>query len=88
MYYVYIIQSEKSGKYYIGSTDNTDKRLREHNRNQVRATRHRGPYKLVYKEQMETKTEARKKENKIKHYKSNSKFKKLVENLSPSSSLV
>ncbi|NLA41614.1 MAG: GIY-YIG nuclease family protein [Smithella sp.] len=31
MFYVYILQSETSGRYYIGQTDSLDRRLAEHN---------------------------------------------------------
>ena len=78
MYRVYIIQSTKSEKHYIGSTENIDKRIAEHNKNQVKSTRHKGPYSLVYSETLATKTEARKRENQIKRYKGNSKFKDLI----------
>ena len=30
MYYVYVLKSEKSNKYYIGLTDNLKRRLHEH----------------------------------------------------------
>ncbi len=86
MYYVDIIQSVKGRKYYIGSTANIDKRLQAHNKNQVKSTKRKGSYMLVYKEKLETKTEARKRENQIKRYKGNRKFKQLVRYKSPSSS--
>ena len=31
MFYIYILYSEKSGKYYIGHTDDPNRRLVEHN---------------------------------------------------------
>ncbi|MDP2918981.1 MAG: GIY-YIG nuclease family protein, partial [Dehalococcoidia bacterium] len=31
MFYVYILQSEKSGRYYIGSTGDIPTRLAQHN---------------------------------------------------------
>ncbi len=31
MYYTYIIQSKKSGRFYIGSCQNIDKRIERHN---------------------------------------------------------
>jgi len=31
MYYIYVIESESTGKYYIGHTDNIERRLYEHN---------------------------------------------------------
>jgi len=78
MYYVYIIQSTKNNRYYIGSTTGIEKRLAEHNKNQVKLTRRKGPYVLVYREGLRTKTEALKREHEIKKYKGNKRFQELV----------
>ena len=67
-----------------------EKRIKQHNCNQTRSTRNKGPFKLIYKEPLETKTEAIKRERQIKKLKGNRQFKKLVEqhnNMAPSSSL-
>jgi putative endonuclease len=42
MYYLYILQSEKTGRYYIGVTSNVQRRLKEHNSGLVKST---APYK-------------------------------------------
>jgi len=48
-YYVYILQSLKTKKLYIGHTDNLARRLREHNTGRGgRYTRQNGPWELVY----------------------------------------
>jgi GIY-YIG catalytic domain. len=39
MYFVYILQSTKDSKYYIGQIDNLDERIRKHNNGQVKSTR-------------------------------------------------
>ena len=87
MHYVYIAQSAKTGSYYIGSAANIEKRIKQHNSNQTRSTRNKGPFKLVYKEPLGTKTEARKRENQLKKLKGNRQLKRLIENTPPSSSL-
>jgi putative endonuclease len=88
MYYVYILKNGQ-GRHYIGSTENIESRLRQHNHNCVTATKNKGPYKLIYKEEFTDKTLARKRENKLKGFKGNSVFKRLLEEGStPSSSLV
>ncbi|MFA5870521.1 MAG: GIY-YIG nuclease family protein [Candidatus Paceibacterota bacterium] len=50
MHYVYILQSEKSNRFYTGYTANLRKRLKEHNENKSRYTNKRGPFILVYYE--------------------------------------
>jgi len=44
----YIIQSRKSGRYYVGHTQNILERLSYHNNGKVTATRNKGPWDLVY----------------------------------------
>jgi putative endonuclease len=62
MFYVYIIKSESSGKTYIGQTSDLEKRLGQHNdpdNNFSRYTKqNKGPWKLVYKEEVATRLEA------------------------------
>ena len=62
MYYVYVLESEATGRRYIGSTENINERLKNHNSGKVRSTKAYRPYKIVYVEELETKTEARKRE--------------------------
>ena len=66
MYYVYIIQSQKDGKLYKGFTSNVEKRIRAHNQGEVKSTRNRKPFKLIYQEEYESKTEALKREKFLK----------------------
>ncbi|MCX5679255.1 MAG: GIY-YIG nuclease family protein [Candidatus Omnitrophica bacterium] len=86
MFYTYVIKSETIGQYYIGSCSDIDSRLKQHNRGQTKTTKYKGPYKLVYKEEFVSKSEALKREKQIKSYKGGRAFKKLI--ASPSSSLV
>lgn len=76
-YYVYVLKSQ-AGKHYIGSTSNLITRLKHHNQNCVTATKNKGPYTIVYKEQLFDKTTARKRENVLKGYKGNIVFKRLL----------
>jgi putative endonuclease len=66
MFSVYILQSEKTRRYYIGSTQDITNRLSEHNSGETKSIRSGIPWKLVYFEQYNTRTEAIKKEKKIK----------------------
>ena len=61
-YFVYILISEKDGKYYYGYTSNLQERLGRHNSGLVRSTKARIPFKIHYFEEFESKTEALKRE--------------------------
>ena len=77
-YYVYILQSQKDGKYYIGSTSEVEARLRFHNSGLQRSTRHRIPFTIVYTETFESKPEALKREKQIKSFKGGEAFRRLL----------
>jgi len=66
MYFVYILQSEKDGSYYIGHTSDLEERLKRHNEQRSKYTRSRVPWKLIYKEVSSTRSEAMKREQEIK----------------------
>ena len=78
-YYVYILESLKDGKYYIGSTSDVEKRLNYHNAGLQRSTKHRKPFRLVYSEALPDKSTALKREKQIKRYKGGNVFKNLLE---------
>jgi len=59
MWYVYILESEKDGKHYIGSTNDLGRRLEEHNSGQVAATAPRRPLRMVSFIAVETEGQAR-----------------------------
>lgn len=50
MFYVYILESQCDKKRYIGYTHDLRKRIQEHNKGKVFATRPRRPLKLIYYE--------------------------------------
>jgi len=66
MYYVYIIESRQSGIFYKGSTSDYKRRLVEHNSNINDYTKGKGPWKFVFVQVFETKSEALVKEKKLK----------------------
>ena len=78
MFFTYIIFSPKIGRYYIGSTLNLDKRLKEHNSGKTFSTRNKGPWELVFSEQFTNRHDAIIKEKLIKSYKGGNAFKKLI----------
>ncbi len=77
-WFTYILHSLKIDRYYIGSTDNLEWRLERHNLGWGRYTKKGIPWKLVYYESCQTKTEALKKENEIKRMKSRKYIEELI----------
>lgn len=78
MYYVYVLRSLAKQRYYVGHTANTEERLANHNRGQVRSTKAYKPWEIVYTESYATKQDAYAREMKIKSYKSGKAFKSLI----------
>jgi putative endonuclease len=76
---VYILQNTVTKRYYIGSTNNIERRLSEHNRGQTPSTRHQGTWTVVYSEAVNSNKEAKGRERQIKSYKGGNAFKKLIE---------
>ncbi|MBP7807357.1 GIY-YIG nuclease family protein, partial [Candidatus Saccharibacteria bacterium] len=50
MHYVYLLQSQKDGTFYVGSTGDLKRRFYQHNQSQSTATKAKVPWKLVYYE--------------------------------------
>lgn len=46
MPYIYILKSRKDGRFYIGSTINLQKRIKDHLSGYVQSTKHRQPLML------------------------------------------
>lgn len=66
MLYVYILQSLSYNTYYVGSSKDADRRLKEHNAGKCRYTSGRMPWRLVYKEEYGSRGEAIRRERFIK----------------------
>ncbi len=66
MYYVYVLWSAKIKKRYVGSTEDVENRLKEHNRGSNKFTKGGIPWIKLYQEEYPTKTEAIKREKFLK----------------------
>ena len=84
MFYTYIIQSQKSGKYYTGSCQDIDIRLERHNAGATPSTKSGRPWELVYTESYENNSDALKREREIKSKKSRKYIEHLIESASGS----
>ena len=80
MYFVYILQSQKHNRYYVGSCKNVADRLKRHNTGRNKSTKTGIPWDLIHRERFITRQEAYKRELQIKSYKGGNSFKKLVNN--------
>ncbi len=69
MFCVYILRSEKNGRYYVGSTGDLNRRLGEHNSGTTLSTKGSRPWLVVHTEQFETAALARQRESQIKAWK-------------------
>ncbi|MCX6758057.1 MAG: GIY-YIG nuclease family protein [Candidatus Nomurabacteria bacterium] len=78
MFYIYILNSIKNGRYYIGSCEDINIRLSRHNKGLVKSTKFYLPWKIVYTEEYKTLSEARKREFQIKSWKKRSEVEKLI----------
>ena len=64
--YVYVLRSLEDGKRYVGLSSNVEGRLAQHNRGEVKSTRHRRPFVLKYREVCVSMREARSREKYFK----------------------
>ncbi|MCB9314819.1 MAG: GIY-YIG nuclease family protein [Lewinellaceae bacterium] len=70
MYYVYIIYSATTDKYYVGSCQDLNRRLTEHNTGRSTYTKTGAPWDLKWQSTFETRSLAVKEERRIKAKKS------------------
>jgi len=84
MFYVYILYSTSAGIYYIGHTDDPERRLFEHNNNPNKTfTSKYRPWNMVFKHPIsERRSEALKIERYLKNRKSKELLNRLIENQS------
>jgi putative endonuclease len=76
---VYVLQSESNGKFYIGSAEDLPSRMAEHRRGHSPFTRNRGPWVLKYSEDHPILAAARRRERKIKSWKSHRSVQELID---------
>ena len=78
MAFVYILQSQTNLRYYIGSTNNIERRLNEHNSGKLPYTKLTKPFKLVFMKEYLTLKEARQIEYKLKKFKSRKIIERII----------
>ena len=78
-YHVYILQSKKNVKFYIGCTSDLNKRLCSHNNGKTKSTKPYRPWEIIYTEVFSDKNEAYKREWFLKHQKGYIEKQKILE---------
>ena len=82
MYFIYILYSISANKYYVGHTDNIERRLFEHNNGMTRFTSNiASDWIIMYTETFESRTLAAKREREIKARKSRVYIQSLIANV-------
>jgi putative endonuclease len=66
MFWVYVLRSLKTGRRYVGSSNNAERRLKEHNTGKSKSTRHGIPWELIYEESCQDRSEAVRRERYFK----------------------
>jgi putative endonuclease len=66
MIYVYVLKSDKDGRYYVGMTQNLVRRLKEHNSGRTKSTKGYRPWILIHHEAYPNREAARKREKYLK----------------------
>ena len=78
MPFTYVLRSESTGRYYTGATKDIDIRLTQHNSDQSRSTKNRGPWKLVHCEEFATLAESLRRERYLKSGKGRDELKRIL----------
>lgn len=77
-YFLYILQSEHSGVFYTGSSDNPQRRVHFHNTIETGFTSRYRPWKIVFTKEYPTKHLAQQAERKVKSWKSRKMIEQLI----------
>jgi putative endonuclease len=78
-YFIYVLQSLKDKRFYIGSTACLQERLLKHNSGGVDATKYRRPLEIVYTESFPEKSAALLREKYLKSLKSHKAVKEIID---------
>ena len=84
MYFVYILQSLSTSRFYIGQCDHLIERFHEHQSGYNPSTRGRGPWWMPYYEIHATRSDAAKRESAIKRKKSAKSIRSIIAHSYPS----
>ena len=78
MWHVYILKTIDKDWYYIGCTNNLERRLEQHNRGYNKSTRLHTPFEVVHSESYQDRSEAYAREKLLKRYKGGNALKRIL----------
>ncbi|MDR9487409.1 GIY-YIG nuclease family protein [Salibacter sp.] len=79
-FFTYILESSTTERFYIGSTNNLEKRIIQHNKGYNKSTKSDTPWKLIHYFSCSTRSEAFKLEMKLKKMKSRKRVLSFINN--------
>lgn len=82
MYYVYVLSSLKYTKSYVGTCDNIDRRITEHNAGKMIFSRRYKPWKIIHLEEYKTLAVAGRRERYLKSGRGRILLKRIFDNYS------
>ena len=77
-YYLYILRSLDSKRYYVGISEDVERRLKFHNTIEKGFTSRYRPWEVVFKQEFSSKQAAMKAEKKVKGWTSREMIEKLI----------
>ena len=81
MFFVYILQSDVDATHYVGFTENIENRVLQHNNGASRYTSRKIPWRLVYFEKFEIKSDALKREKFLKKQRNSVFYQRLIKTM-------
>ena len=78
MFLLYILKSKKNDRFYIGSTNDMERRLNEHNSGKTKSLKYLRPLEVVFLKEFENERDARQMEKKLKKFKNKNILEKIV----------
>jgi len=65
-FFVYVLYSERKGTHYVGQTKSVSERLKRHNGGDSRSTRNGRPWRVIYCEEFDDRSQAARRERYLK----------------------
>ncbi|HSW37670.1 MAG TPA: GIY-YIG nuclease family protein [Candidatus Saccharimonadales bacterium] len=76
---IYILRFKESGKFYVGSTTDLERRLNQHKQGHTRSTKRLGEFKLVFWQATQDLKSARSAEKQIKSWKRRDFIERIIQ---------